>query len=58
MFLSPALLIGTALEGGEGDSWMQRFGGRWLVKQNVYERGRFEGCFAFTSWLVGAFDLL
>ena len=42
-------------EGGWG------VGGRgWggSVEQTVQERGRSEGCFVFTSWLVGTFDNL
>ena len=46
--------MGTTFEGGEGGELDAEGGGS--VEQNAKERGGYEGCFVFTSWLVGAFD--
>ena len=42
--------MGTELEEGGGE-------GRELYDQNASVEGRVKGCYVFTSWLIGAFDL-
>ena len=47
--------MGMALEGGEGGGRMQGLGGFSEAKHLVEKRVRM---FEFTSWLIGAFDLV
>ena len=46
--------MNTPIKGTVG-TWTQSVEGRGLVEKTV---GESEGCFLFTSWLVGAFDFL
>ena len=49
---------GTGVGGGEGGELDAEGGGEGSVEQNAKERGGLEGCFVFTSWLIGASDYL
>ena len=51
MPFSPALPMGTALEGGVGEGLTQGVVVRW---SKTPRRG--EGCFVFTGWRMGVFD--
>ena len=50
--------MGTALEGGEGGELdAEGGGGGGEGGVGVANKGGLKGCFVFTSWLIGAFDI-